>query len=386
LVELSEEHRIFQRTVRDFCERDVRPLVEEAESSARFPRDSLLPRMGELGFFRIRMAPESGGAGGDALMQCLFAEELASVCGGFAVSVLPSVIGPEFLVRLGTAEQRAEWMEPLMAGRSLAAIALTEPDAGSDLMAIRTVARREGDGWVLDGCKTFITNGPTADLFLVAAVLAELADRHGLERAAGISLFLVPGDAPGLVRTRRLEKLGMHSSETGELVFESCRLPASGRLAGRGANLLSLMKVLDHSRMYVASISLGLARAAFEASCAYARERKSFGKPIGQHQAIAFKLARMAVDLDAARLLVHRAATLHERGKRCTKEVSMAKLFATEAAVRITGAAIQIHGGYGYMTELPVERYFRDAKVGTIWEGTSEIQQLLIARELGFAP
>ena len=383
MIELSEEHEIFRRTVREFCEREARPLVEEAEAQQRFPREKLLAAMAGLGFFRIRVAPEDGGAGGDALMQCLFGEELARVCGGFAVSVLPSVVGPELLVRLASEEQREQWLEPLMSGRALAAIALTEPDAGSDVMGIRTVARMEDEHWVLDGTKTFITNGPSADLFLVAAVLAEMADRHGMERAAGLSLFLVPGDAPGLRRARRLDKLGMHSSETGELVLDGCRVPASSRL-GQKANLLALMKVLDHSRMYVASISLGLAQAAFEASCEYARERKSFGKAIGQHQAIAFKLARMATDINAARLLVRRAAALHERGRRCTKEVSMAKLFATETAVRVTGEAVQIHGGYGYMTELPVERYFRDAKVGTIWEGTSEIQHLLIARELGF--
>jgi len=384
VIELSEEHEIFRRTVREFCEREARPLVEQAEAQRRFPREKLLPAMASPGFFRIRVAPEDGGAGGDALMQCLFAEELARVCGGFAVSVLPSVVGPELLIRLASEEQREQWLERLMSGRALAAIALTEPDAGSDVMGIRTIARNEGEHWVLDGTKTFITNGPSADLFLVAAVLAEMADRHGMERAAGLSLFLVPGDAVGLQRTRRLEKLGMHSSETGELVFDGCRVPASSRLGGQKANLLALMKVLDHSRMYVASISLGLAQAAFEASCSYAKERKTFGKPIGQHQAIAFKLARMATDIDAARLLVQRAAALHERGRRCTKEVSMAKLFATETALRVTGEAVQIHGGYGYMTELPVERYFRDAKVGTIWEGTSEIQHLLIARELGF--
>ena len=321
VIELSEEHEIFRRTVREFCEREARPLVEEAEAQRRFPREKLLPAMAGPGFFRIRVAPEDGGAGGDALMQCLFAEELARVCGGFAVSVLPSVVGPELLIRLASEEQREQWLEPLMSGRALAAIALTEPDAGSDVMGIRTVARNEGEHWVLDGTKTFITNGPSADLFLVAAVLAEMADRHGMERAAGLSLFLVPGDAAGLQRARRLDKLGMHSSETGELVFDGCRVPASSRLGGQKANLLALMKVLDHSRMYVASISLGLAQAAFDASCAYAKARKTFGKPIGQHQAIAFKLARMATDIDAARLLVQRAAdppragqALHEGG------------------------------------------------------------------------
>ncbi len=318
-------------------------------------------------------------------MQCLFAEELARVCGGFAVSVLPSVVGPELLIRLASEEQREQWLEKLISGSALAAIALTEPDAGSDVMGIRTIARNEGEHWVLDGTKTFITNGPSADLFLVAAVLAEMADRHGIERAAGLSLFLVPGDAPGLQRACRLEKLGMHSSETGELVFDGCRVPASSRLGGQKANLLALMKVLDHSRMYVASISLGLAQAAFEASCAYAKERKTFGKPIGQHQAIALQARRAWPPTSTRRACSCGAPPAPEAGSfGAPKEVSMEKLFATETAVRVTGEAVQIHGGYGYMSELPVERYFRDAKVGTIWEGTSEIQHLLIARELGF--
>ena len=381
-MEPSEEHRLFQNTVRDFCARELRPLVVAAETEERFPREHVLPAMAGLGLFRIGVPESMGGAGGDTWMQCLVAEEVARICGGFAIAVMPSVLAPSLLVKLGTPAQRAASLEPLMAGRLLAAMALTEPGAGSDLLHLTTTARPDGDAYVLNGAKTFISNGPSADQVLAAAVLSDRAQQKGLERALGINLFIVPRGTPGFHVARKLGKLGLKSSETGELAFEECRIPHANRLGGDDVNFLRLMEVLDVNRLYIASLSVGLAQAAFEASCGYAKERVAFGKPIARHKAIAFKLARMALDLDAARLLILRAARLYDRGTHATKEVSMAKLFATEAAVRITGEAIQVHGGYGYMTELPVERYFRDAKVGTIWEGSSEIQQLIIAREL----
>jgi alkylation response protein AidB-like acyl-CoA dehydrogenase len=382
----AEERRLFRDTVRDFCEGELRPLVAEAEASETFPRDRILPAMANLGLFRIGVPEEEGGAGGDTRMQCVLAEEIARVCGGFAVSVLPAVVAPAVLRRLGSPELRDELLEPLMNGRLLPAIALSEPGAGSDLLALRTTVRADGDEVVLNGGKIFVTNGPCADLVLVAALRADYAARKGLERAAGLQLVVVPADSPGFGAVKKLRKLGMRSSETGELVLDECRVPARLRLGGGRGSLLGLMKVLDHTRLYVAALSVGLARAAFEASLAHARQRQTFGKPIGNHQAIAFKLARMATDIEAARLLVDDAAARHDRGERASARISMAKLFATEAGERITAEAVQIHGGYGYMTELPVERFFRDAKVGTIWEGTSEIQQLVIARDLGLAP
>jgi len=382
-MELSEEHRLFQQTVRDLCERELRPLVERAEAEERFPRERVLPAMAALGLFRIAVPEDMGGAGGDTSMQCLVAEEVARVCAGFAIAVMPSVVGPALLVKLGTPAQHEAFLEPFMAGSVLAAMALTEPAAGSDLLSLRTTARADGDAYVLNGAKTFISNGPSADRVLVAAVLGDCAGKRGLERALGINLFVVERGTPGFHVAKKLGKLGMRSSETGELVFEECRIPRQSRLGGEDVNFLRLMEVLDVNRLYIAALSVGIGQAAFEAACRYAKERVTFGKPIARHQAIAFKLARMALDLEAARLLIHRGARLYDRGERATMAVSMAKLFATEAAVRITGEAVQVHGGYGYMTELPVERYFRDAKVGTIWEGTSEIQQLIIARELG---
>jgi len=245
------------------------------------------------------------------------------------------------------------------------------------------VARPAGEEFVLNGSKTFITNAPIADYALVAAIRDDFVQRSGAMRAAGIHLYWVARDAPGFRVGRKLAKLGMRSSETGEIHLDDCATPARYSLGGTRGNFIRLLGLLDHTRLYVASLSLGLARAAFEASLNYAGERVTFGQPIGRHQAIAFQLARMAVDIDAARLLIRQAADLYDRGERASGAVSKAKLFATEAAVRITGSALQIHGGYGYMTELPLERYFRDAKVGTIWEGTSEMQQLMIAAELG---
>ena len=382
-MELSEEHRLFQQTVRDLCERELRPLVARAEAEERFPRERVLPAMAALGLFRIAVPEDMGGAGGDTSMQCLVAEEVARVCAGFAIAVMPSVVGPALLVKLGTPAQHEAFLEPFMAGSVLAAMALTEPASGSDLLSLRTTARADGDAYVLNGAKTFISNGPTADRVLVAAVLGDCAGKRGFERALGINLFVVERGTPGFHVAKKLGKLGMRSSETGELVFEECRIPRQSRLGGEDVNFLRLMEVLDVNRLYIAALSVGIGQAAFEAACRYAKGRVTFGKPIARHQAIAFKLARMALDIEAARLLIHRGARLYDRGERATMAVSMAKLFATEAAVRITGEAVQVHGGYGYMTELPVERYFRDAKVGTIWEGTSEIQQLIIARELG---
>ena len=381
--DLAEEHRLFQSTVRDFCDARVRPLVAHAEATECFPRTELLPAMAALGFFRIGVPEEHGGVGGDSIMHVIIAEEVGRVCGGFAASVAPCVLGPSLLIRLATPAQRETFLEPVMTGQCVFAIALTEPGAGSDLFGLQTTARLDGASYELNGAKTFITNGPIADVIVVAALNSEHAARSGIARAAGINLYFVPNGTPGFSVARKLSKLGMRSSETAELAFESCRIPEANRIGGRDVNFLRLLGVLDQNRLYVAALSLGIAQAAFDAAHAYAQQRKTFGKAIGDHQAIGFALARMSVDLDAARLLIRRAARLYDTGARASAAIAKAKWFATEAAVRITGEALQIHGGYGYMTELPLERYFRDAKVGTIWEGTSEIQQLIIAQELG---
>jgi alkylation response protein AidB-like acyl-CoA dehydrogenase len=383
---LSEEERLLQTTVHDFATRDLTPLVEHAERTGSFPRIPILPRMGELGLLSIGVPPELGGGGGTSLMFCIVAEEIARVCGGFAIGVMASVLSPAILVRMSDPGSVGPALAPLLAGAVLPAMAFTEPGAGSDLLAIRTTATRTDRGLLLNGTKTFISNGPTADVYLVAAVRAEHADGPREERARHIGVHVVLRGTPGFTCGRPLAKLGMRSSETGELHFEGVLVsPASfGPTGGRGGHgFQTMMELLDLNRLYIAALSVGLARAAFEACLPYVKERVAFGKPIAHHQATGFKLARMATNLDAARALIQRACELHDAGMRCTREVSEAKLFATEAAVAITGDAVQIHGAYGYMAELPVERYFRDAKVGTIWEGTSEIQQHIICRELG---
>jgi alkylation response protein AidB-like acyl-CoA dehydrogenase len=378
---LSSEERQLHATLRDFAEHDLGPLVAEAERSGSFPRARILPRMAELGLLSIGVPEAMGGVGGTSLMLCLVAEEIARVCGGFAIGVMASVLSPAVLVRMGGS---APALEPLVRGTVLPAMAFTEPGAGSDLIAMRTTVTKTDAGFVLNGAKTFISNGPTADVYLVAAIRAQYVDAPREERAKGIGVYVVPRGAPGFTVGRPLAKLGMRSSETGELHFENVVVPRRGLGAGSDGNgFRDMMTLLDFNRLYIAALSVGIAQAAFEASLRYARERVAFGKPIGQHQATGFKVARMATKLDAAHGLIQRACELYDAGERCTREVSEAKLFATEAAVEITGDAVQIHGGYGYVEDLPVERYFRDAKVGTIWEGTSEIQQHIICRELG---
>ena len=383
---LSEEEKLLQATVHDFAGRELEPLVAEAESSGRFPRQSILPRMAELGLLSIGVPPELGGAGGTSLMLCIVGEEIARVCGGFSIGVMASVLAPPALAKMSSEGTVGPMLQPLMQGAVLPAMAFTEPGAGSDLANIKTTVTKTEHGLVLNGTKTFISNGPIADVYLVAAIRADSASRPRHERAKGIGLYVVPRGVPGFTVGRPLAKLGMRSSETGELHFEDVLIPSgASRLPAPGAErgFIDMMDLLDFNRLYIAALSVGLAQAAFEACVPYVKQRVAFDRPIGQHQATGFKVARMAMKLDAARALIQRACEMYDAGERCARQVSEAKLFATEAAVEITADAVQIHGGYGYVEEFPVERYFRDAKVGTIWEGTSEIQQHIICRELG---
>ncbi|MFN8544554.1 MAG: acyl-CoA dehydrogenase family protein [Candidatus Binatia bacterium] len=387
---LSEEERLLHQTVRDFADRELAPLVATAEEKGVFPRERILPRMAALGLLGIGVPPELGGGGGTSLMLCLVAEEVARVCGGFAIGVMASVLSPAALVKLSGGRPGSGILGPLLDGEILPAMAFTEPGAGSDLVGLRTTVTPTPAGLRLNGAKTFISNGPTADVYLVAAVHSEFADRPREERGRGIGVYVVPRGAPGFTVGRSLRKLGMRSSETGELQFDDVEVmpgglggSGGGGGAGGAGGFRAMMQLLDFNRLYIAALSVGIAQAAFEASCAYATQRVAFGKPIGQHQATGFKVARMATKLDASRALIQRACECWDAGERATRLISEAKLFATEAAVEITGDAVQLHGGYGYVEEFPVERYFRDAKVGTIWEGTSEIQQQIICRELG---
>jgi alkylation response protein AidB-like acyl-CoA dehydrogenase len=384
---LSDEERLLQTTVRDFAQNELGPLVAEAERSGTFPRSRILPRMAELGLLSIGVPSDLGGVDGTSLMLCIVAEEIARVCGGFAIGVMASVLAPAALVQMSDRQSVGNALQPLMRGLMLPAMAFTEPGAGSDLANIRTTVTKTERGLVLNGTKTFISNGPTADVYLVAAVRAASADRPREERSTRIDVYVVLRGTAGFTVGRALAKLGMRSSETGELHFEDVLI--AGGAGGRSSAAVTdrgfkgMMALLDFNRLYIAALSVGLAQAAFEACVPYVKQRVAFGKPIGHHQATGFKVARMAMKLDAARALIQRACEMYDAGERCARHVSEAKLFATEAAVDITGDAVQIHGGYGYIEEFPVERYFRDAKVGTIWEGTSEIQQQIICRELG---
>ena len=377
----SEEHVMFRETVREFARREVAPLVEEAEATETFPRQ-VLPEAAELGLLAVALPEGSGGSGGDLMFMSILVEELARECAGIALPIYACASMAWGLDRMGSEEQKTRYLKPLLSGEAIACMAITEPGAGSDVAAIRTSAIRDGDSYILNGTKAFITNGPIADCVLVIAN----TDPDGSPR--GLRPFLVERGTPGFTAGKKLSKLGLRSSETSELNFEDCRIPASARWGGRGKGggapgFVGLMQSIDRSRVSIASLSIGIAVAAFEAALEYAKQREQFGKPIGKFQAIQLKLVDMAIRIEAARLLTYKAIELANDNAPYTKEASMAKLFATEACVKITGDAVQIYGGYGYCTDYPVERYFRDAKLMTIFEGTSEIQNIIIARELG---
>ncbi len=382
---LGEEERAVERTIRELSERELRPLVEEAEASGRFPRERVVGRLAELGLLSIGVPEALGGAGGGALLACVLGEELARVCGGFAIAAMASVLAPAALVRMHGGNPPAALLEPLSSGAILPALCFTEPGGGSDLAAIRTLAKKTDGGVLLSGEKSFISGGPTADVFLVAALRSDFVDKPRSERAAGIGVYVVLRDTPGVSVGPPLKKLGMRSSETSSVYFDDAFAPKSGGLAKAAAGRAwrDMMALLDLNRLYISALSLGLAQAAFEASVEWVKERRAFGKRIAEHQATGFKVARMALGLDASRALLQRAAEMYDAGERCAREVSEAKLLCSETAVQITADAVQIHGATGYMEDHVVSRTFRDARVGTIWEGTSEIQQQIICRELG---
>lgn len=373
---LSEEHRIFRDTFRRFCEKEVAPLVEEAEETETFPIH-LFRKMGRLGYLCPRYPEPYGGAGIDKLSEVVLREELSRICQGIASSWSShSHLGTFPIFQWGSEEQKQAYLVPAVQGEKIAAFGLTEPDAGSDAKAIQATARREGDHYVINGRKIFCTNGNICDFLILVAY----TDRSQGYR--GISMFIVEKGAQGFHVTRKLKKEGIRSSETAELLFEDCQVHRD-QLIGREGSFPALMDTLNEGRVGVAGNCVGMAQAAYEASLAYAKERIQFGRPIGKFQAVQFKIAEMATEIEAARLLVHRAAWMIDQGEKPVKEASMAKLFASEVAVRAAREAMQIHGGYGMMREYPVGRYLRDALVYTVGEGTSEIQKQIIARQVG---
>ena len=374
---LNEEQELLRDTVRGFAERELLPQAIDIDREARFPVESFR-QMAELGLLGLPIPPELEGAGIDTTGMSVVIEELARVCGSTSLGVAAHTslcLWPIFA--FGNDEQRARWVPDLASGRKLGSFGLTEPDAGSDAGGTRTTAVRDGKHWVLNGAKIFITNANYAKTFVVTAVTDRAKGTRG-----GISSFILERGMKGFVINKGDEKLGMRGSDWGELSFQDCRVPAENMLGGEGEGFANFMKTLDGGRIGIGSLSVGLAQGAYERAVAFARERVAFGKPIAEQQGVAFKLADMAMNIDAARLLVRRAATLKDAGRPYTREAAMAKLFASEVAMRVTYDSIQVHGGYGFTTDYHVERMYRDAKLCTIGEGTSEIQRLVISREI----
>lgn len=374
--DLTSEQLLIQKTAREFAQREVAPIAAQLDEEHRFPAE-LVRRLGELGFLGIAVPEAYGGAGLDTIAYVIALEEIAVGCASTAVimSVNNSLVCDPIL-KFGSDRQRREVLTPLARGQALGCFALSEPDAGSDAAAQKTRAVLRGDEWLLTGTKNFITNGPHADW----TVLFAMTDPE--KRTRGISAFLLPTDAPGLRRGPPDRKLGITAAPSCQFFLEDCRIPKDFILGEPGDGFKVAMATLDGGRIGIAAQALGIARASLEAAARYATERHTFGKPIAQHQAIQFMLADIATELDAARLLTLRAATQKDFGVRHTIESSMAKLHASEMANRAAKTAVQVHGGYGYLKDFPVERFYRDAKITEIYEGTSEIQRLVIAESL----
>jgi acyl-CoA dehydrogenase len=374
-LQFTEEQLMMKKMVQDFAQNEIAPFVEKMEEG-EFPR-SILKKMGELGLMGIPIDEKYGGAGMDFTSYIIAIHEISKVSA--AVGVILSVhtsVGTNPILYFGTEEQKKKYVPKLATGEYLGAFGLTEPQAGSDASALKTRAVRDGDYYIINGSKIFITNGGEADTYIVFAVTNPEKGKHG------ISAFIVEKDTPGFIVGKDEKKMGLHGSRTVQLTFEEMKIPVEQRLGEEGEGFKIAMANLDVGRIGIAAQALGIAEAAFEKANQYAKERHQFGKPIVSNQGVAFKLADMATAIEASKLLIYRAASLREQGKACGMEASMAKLFASRTSVEVTTEAIQIFGGYGYTKEYPVERYFRDAKITEIYEGTSEIQKIVISRNL----
>ena len=373
---LSEQHQMIRDALRDFSQQQLTPNAARWDREREFPHD-VLKQLAALGAFGVAVPQEQGGAGLDYLSLALVIEEIAAGDGG--VSTIISVNNcPVCSIGMSYANesQQRDWLLPLAKGDMLGAFCLTEPHAGSDASALRTTARRDGDSYVLNGVKQFITSGKNADVAIVMAVTDKAAGKRG------ISAFWVPTNTPGYIVARIEEKLGQHSSDTAQILFEDCRIPAANLIADEGMGYKIALSGLEGGRIGIAAQSVGMAQAAFDAALLYSKDRQSFDKPLFEHQAVQFRLADMATQIEAARQLVWHAATMKDAGVPCLKEAAMAKLFTSEMAEKVCTEAIQIHGGYGYLADFPVERIYRDVRVCQIYEGTSDIQKILIGRAL----
>ena len=373
---LSEEQRELRQTVREFAEHEILPHVKEWDEESQFPRE-LIPRLGELGVLGIVFPESLEGAGLGYLEVAIAVEELARVDASIALTVSAhSSLCTTHIFQAGTEAQRRQYVPDLATGRKLGCWCLTEPEAGSDAAGTRTRAERCPEGWLLNGAKTFITNGSYADTAVVMAVTNPALGHHG------ISAFIVERGTPGLRSGKKEHKLGMRASDTAELILEDCRIPEENLLGEEGRGFIDALHVLDKGRIAISAMALGIAQGAFEAALDYSQQRRQFGRAIAEFEGIQWKLADMATQIEAARLLTWQAAWMKDCGQRITKQASMAKLFASEMAVEVANEAVQIHGGYGFVKDYPVEKFYRDVKLCTIGEGTSEIQRLIIARHL----
>jgi alkylation response protein AidB-like acyl-CoA dehydrogenase len=374
---LQPEHELVRKTVREFAQAKVAPLARRIDQEDWWP-DVLVPELAALGLWGVTVPQDLGGAGLDTVSWAIVMEELSKASGGLALSVAAhNSLGTGHIVQHASAEQKEHYVPDLASGRKLAAWALTEPGSGSDSGALQTTARPEGDGWLLDGSKQFITNGHIADTFVI------LANTDPSKGTKGITAFIVEKNARGFTVGKKEDKMGCRGSPTSQLFFDRTYVPDAQRIGAVGDGFKQAMVVLDGGRIGIGAMALGLGAAALERSVAYAKERRAFGSPIGQHQAIQWKIADMATQLDAARLLILKAATRKDQGLPYGEAASAAKLFASEAAMAATRDAIQVHGGNGYIVDYDVERFYRDAKLCTIGEGTSEIQRVVLAKHIG---
>lgn len=372
--ELNSEQRMWQRAVRDFCETELKPHAAEVDETTQLHWESIR-KMADIGLLSMEVPEAFGGIETDAISLVIALEELGRACGSTALSLAAhNGLGCAPIRRWGTPEQEAQWFPKLISGDYLGSLALTEPGAGSDLLSVQTTARRDGDSWVIDGAKAWITNAG------VAPVITVLVRTGGKGGSHDFSLILVDTKSPGLTIGTPEKKMGVRGSPTHMLSFDNVRVPLDSILGEEGYGFAQTMQTLDNGRIGIGAISVGLAQAAFEEAVRYAKQRRAFGKPIAEHQAIQWMIADAAMEIDAARLLVYRAAWLRDQGKDFTKAAAMGKLMATEVAEKTARNAIQIHGSYGYSREYPVERIYRDQRLMTIGEGTSEIQRIVIAR------
>ena len=373
---LTEEQELTRRTVREFAEREIATRSRTMDETQEFPRDLML-RLGEMGMLGIFFPPEYGGTGLGYFDYVLIIEELARVDGAIGLSVAAhNSLCSNHIYLAGSEEQKKRFLVPLARGEKIGAWSLTEPTAGSDAAGTRTQAVRDGDGYVLNGSKTFATHGSVGDIAVVFAVTNKAKGKHG------ISAFVLEKGMPGFRPGRKEDKMGCRASDTAEIVMDQCRVPRANLLGNEGEGFIDALRILDGGRIGIGALALGIAQGAQEQAVAYAKKREQFGQPIAGFQAVQWMLADSATEIDAARMLIQRAAWIKQRGEDVNLAAAMAKLYASETAVRVTDRAVQIHGGYGYIKDYPVERAYRDAKLTTIGEGTSEIQRLVIARHL----